>query len=213
LPYKFRVRFMTSHPKDLSFEVIDTIARHKNLPAFFHLPLQSGSNRVLGLMNRKYTSTHYLKLIDYIKDKIPDAGFSSDIIVGFPSESEKDFLQTLELVKKVRFNNLFSFIYSVREGTKAAAMDSHIDKITVDDRFNRLIELQTKIGLELAENQVGKQFEILCDTFDDEKDVYRGKTESGKLVSFKSHATNLVGKFVNVKIVQSKNSNLIGEPK
>jgi len=210
LPYKFRVRFMTSHPKDFSVKVIDAIARHKNLPPYFHLPAQSGSDRILKLMNRKYTAKHYLGLIDIIKSKIPDAGFSSDIIVGFPTETEEDFDKTLELVKKSRYHHLFSFIYSPRAGTKAAEMEGQIDKKTVDARFSKLTELQTKIGLEIAEKQVGKTVEILCDTFDKDKNTYRGKTENGKIVSFTS-ANNLVGEFVTLKVTKSKNSNLIGE--
>jgi len=210
LPYKFRVRFMTSHPKDLSDDVIKTIAEHPNLPDYFHLPVQSGSDHVLKLMNRKYTAEHYLNRVETIRKYMPDAGFSSDIMVGFPGESEQDFEDTLTLIEKVKYHNLFMFIYSPRKGTKAAEMDGQIEKSVVDPRFKRLLDLQAKIGNQLAEAVVGKEVEVLCDTYDEKTDTYRGKTTNGKIVSFKSD-TNLYGQFVLLKITSSKNSNLLGE--
>jgi len=210
LPFKFRLRFMTSHPKDLSSEVIAVIKKYDNLGEFFHLPVQSGSDKVLELMNRKYDRAHYLKLILDIKSAMPNAGFSSDVMVGFPFETEEDFLDTLDLVEKSKFHNLFMFIYSPRDGTKAANMDGKIDKKTVDDRFKRLVALQAKISKELANESIGKTYEVLCDTYNDKDGYFRGKTNSGKIVWFKSDK-DVLGEFLNVKVKSAKNSNLYGE--
>jgi len=210
LPFKFRLKFMTSHPKDLTQEVIGTIATHDNIAQFFHLPVQAGSDRVLGLMNRKYNSKQYLSLIASIKKAMPNAGFSSDVMVGFPTETEEDFLATLSLVEKARYHNLFMFIYSPRNGTKAAEMDGQIDKKVVDNRFRRLVDLQARIANELALESVGRIYEVLVDSYNDKKGHYSGKTNSGKMVSFKSEK-NITGEFVNIKINSAKNSNLFGD--
>ena len=219
LPYKFRLRFMTSHPKDLSDEVIKTIATYDNLPDFFHLPVQSGSNRILELMNRKYTSEHYLERIETIKRFMPNAGFSSDVMVGFPHETEEDFSDTLSLIKKARFHNLFMFIFSAREGTKAADMDGKIEKTVAQDRFNRLEMLYKKINSELALEAIGRFYEVLIDEYDLIKSRLRGKTASGKIIwipldsnmSQKSDFEQWLGKFVEIKVTSAKNSNLSGE--
>ncbi|MCL2796666.1 MAG: tRNA (N6-isopentenyl adenosine(37)-C2)-methylthiotransferase MiaB [Firmicutes bacterium] len=207
---KYRVRFTTSHPKDFSDEVIRVISDSPNVPEFIHLPAQSGSDRILKAMNRKYTAADYLGRIDAIKKLMPDAGISGDIMVGFPGETEEDFLDTLRLVESVRYINLFTFIYSKRRGTVAASMDNQIDRITALGRFQRLVNLQTSIGLELAAAAVGKTLEVLCDAYTAKTRLSRGKTASGKIIWFKSD-TELTGQFVNVNVTHVKNSNLYGE--
>jgi len=223
LPHKFRLRFMTSHPKDLSDEVISVIAKHDNIPEFFHLPVQSGSSRVLELMNRKYTKEHYLATIEKIKKAIPSAGFSSDVMVGFPCETEEDFLDTLDLIEKVKFHNLFMFVFSPRDGTKASEMDGQIEKNVSQDRFNRLEALQKKIALELAKENIGKTYEVLVDEYDEIKSRLRGKTASGKIIWIplkpenedkklqKSDLEKHLGEFIKVKVTSTRNTNLYGE--
>ena len=207
---KYRVRFMTSHPKDLTDDVIRVIAAHPNIPKFIHLPAQSGSDRILGLMNRKYTSADYLNRIETIKKHMPDAGLSGDIMVGFPAETEDDFLDTMRLVKAVRYVNLFTFIYSKRRGTAAALMDGQIDRPTVNERFRRLCGLQAGIGLELAALSVKNTYEILCDRYTKKTRLARGRTSGGKIIWFYSD-TDLTGKFAFVTVTEVKNSNLYGE--
>lgn len=208
IPTKFRLRFMTSHPKDLSEEVIKLIAETPNFCNNIHLPVQAGSNAVLKAMNRRYDRDRYFYLIDLIKKYMPDCGITSDIMVGFPGETEEDFLDTLDLVKKVRYHNAFTFIYSPRTGTVAAKMEQ-IPYPIKSDRIKRLIELQNKITLEISETYVGKTKEVLVE--DAPKEGYLcGRTDCGRLVNFKGEK-ELVGKFVQVKIEKNKASALIGE--
>lgn len=204
---KYKIRFMTSHPKDLSEEVVKTIAEYDNLAKYIHLPIQAGSDRVLELMNRKYTQRQYLDKIDMIRKYIPDCGITSDIMVGFPTETEEDFLETVKVVEQVRYNNLFTFIYSRRSGTPAADMEQ-IPRAVKKDRIKRLIDLQFKIGCEDSANLVGKEYEVLCDDYKD--GCGKGKTSSDMAVSFMSDEF-AKGTFVNVKITGSKNNQLRGE--
>lgn len=207
---KFRLRFMTSHPKDFDGEVIDVIRSSKNICNNVHLPVQSGSNRVLKLMNRKYTREKYLDIISEIREKLPDCGITSDIMVGFPTESDEDFQDTLDLVKKVRFSNAFTFVYSPRKGTVAAGMEQ-LPAAVKKARITELVELQNSITKELSEDYLGKIEEILVEDVNVKKPGYvMGRTESGRLVNFKG-APNLVGEFVNVKIITSKSAALWGE--
>ncbi|MBQ8881799.1 MAG: tRNA (N6-isopentenyl adenosine(37)-C2)-methylthiotransferase MiaB, partial [Clostridia bacterium] len=178
---KYKIRFMTSHPKDLSEDVVKVIASSDKLADFIHLPVQAGSDRILSLMNRKYTKSDYLKQIDMIRKHIPNVGLSSDIMVGFPTETEEDFLDTVDIVKRVRYNNLFTFIYSRRSGTPADKMEQ-IPLAIKKDRIKRLIDLQFEIGNEEASACVGKTYETLCAEFHDGKCV--GKSSCEKAITF-----------------------------
>ncbi len=207
----FRIRFMSSHPKDATKELIDAIADCDKVCNHFHLPIQCGSNRVLELMNRKYTVENYLELVNYARERIPDISFTSDIIVGFPGETYDDFKQTVELVKKVKFDSMFSFIYSRRVGTKAAEME---DPIPVEEKsiwFQELLATQREIGKMKYKECVGKIFKVLVDGEGKTGDEYlTGRNEGYMIVDFKGEK-DLVGQFVNVKITKALNWALLGE--
>lgn len=205
---KFRIKFMTSHPKDLSEDVAKIMSQSDKIAKYVHLPVQSGSDRILKLMNRKYTSSEYLERIAMIRSYVPNVGISSDLMVGFPSETEDDYLQSEELIKKVRYNNLYTFIYSRRSGTVADKMPEQIDIKVKTDRIERLIKTQFDIGNEIAASLVGKTYEILCDSFDN--GICYGQSSCDKSVSFNGDESD-VGEFLKVKIVQAKNNKLIGE--
>lgn len=204
---KYKIKFMTSHPKDLSEDVVKTIASSDKLADYIHLPIQAGSDRILKLMNRKYTQKDYLDKIDMIRKYIPNAGLSSDVMVGFPTETEEDFEETADVIKRVKYNNLFTFIYSRRSGTPADKMEQ-IDIATKKRRIRKLIDLQFEIGNKEAENCVGKTYEVLCDEWKDGK--AKGKSSCEKAISFRSDE-NVYGKFVNVTITGTKNNQLKGE--
>ena len=205
---KFRVKFMTSHPKDILDDTINAIAQSDKFSHFIHMPAQAGSDRILQLMNRKYTAGEYLDKVENIRRKIPDAGLSGDIMVGFPSETEEDFLQTVDLVRRVRYNNLYTFIYSRRNGTPAAKMDGQIPLAEKKQRIRRLIDTQFIIGSELAAQSIGKTYEVLCSECKNGKLI--GETLCGKAVVFKGDPA-LVGKFVSVTVTRTENSKLYGE--
>jgi len=211
LDYDFWLTFMTSHPKDISTEVIDIIASSKHIYHYLHLPVQSGSNQVLQLMNRRYTREAYLEKILYAKNKIPDIEFSSDIIVGFPTETEEDFQDTMNLVEKVGYGQLFTFIYSKRRGTVAEKLDGQVDLQTKKDRLRRLIALQNQIGSEKAEKYIGKTVEVLVtDTHPKKLGYLLGNTFTNKNVNFAGDSS-LIGKFIKVKIESSKLTVLTGK--
>lgn len=208
---KFRVRFMTSHPKDLSDEVIDVIAKNEKICNYIHLPVQSGSNKVLFEMNRRYTREHYFELIEKIRSKIPDAGISSDIMVGFPNETQSDFEDTIDLVKRVRYSSLYCFVYSRRKGTVAYSMDGQIDRATKTSRIKELIATQNAITREISETYYGKIYEILIEDVNDKYvDTYCGRTDCGRLVNVKSKE-NIIGQFLNVRIKGSQSATLWGD--
>lgn len=207
----FRLKFMTSHPKDIKDEVIDTIADNVKISHMIHLPIQSGSNKILADMNRKYTREYYLDRIDYIRHKIPDAGLSSDIMVGFPGETDDDFEDTMSLVRQIKFNNLYMFIYSPRKNTAAAQMSNQIDEAIKKDRIKKLIELQRGIMREIARNSVGKTYKVLFENFSD--GVLSSTTNCGKLVYVNNGNKDLVGKFGNITVTHTKSGRLIGELK
>ena len=209
--FDYRLRFMTSHPKDLSSEVIDVIASSKHISHYIHLPFQSGSNKILSLMNRRYTKEKYLATIDEIRSKIPDVQFSSDIIVGFPGETEEDFEETLDVVRKVGFEQLFMFIYSKRKGTVAESMDGHIDIKVKKARHSRLLALEKEISSKISESFVGKTMRVLVEEESPKKDgVLIGSIDQGKAVSFEGNK-DLIGSFVNVKVTNAKLTSLFGE--
>ncbi|HOK81471.1 MAG: tRNA (N6-isopentenyl adenosine(37)-C2)-methylthiotransferase MiaB [Clostridiales bacterium] len=205
---KFRLRFMTSHPKDFSDEIIDIIASTPNFCDNIHLPVQAGSNNVLAAMNRKYTRERYLEIIDKIRSRMPGCGITTDIMVGFPGETEDDFEDTLDLVRRVRFSNAFTFIYSPRKGTAAARMEQ-LPYAVKKDRITRLIALQNQITKELSEEYIGGTYEILVEDSPRQNQLC-GRTESGRLVTFDGPA-DMVGQFVNVKVTKAKASALKGE--
>ena len=206
---EFRIRFMTSHPKDMLNEVIDVIASSSKICNNIHLPIQSASNSVLSRMNRKYTREKYLSIIDYIRKKMPDCGITTDIMVGFPGESEEDFQDTLNLVKQVRFQGAFTFVYSIRKGTKAAEMEQVPEEIK-KDRIIKLVDLQNSIVKEESEKQIGKTFSVLCEDVYPKKEGYCcGRTDSGRLVNFECPIER-IGTFCKVKITSVKASALIG---
>ena len=207
---KFRIRFMTSHPKDLTEDVVKAIRDNDKICNNIHLPIQAGSNSVLKNMNRRYTREHYLGLIDMIRRYLPDCGITTDIMVGFPYETEEDFLDTMDIVEKVRFSTAFTFIYSVRKGTKAAEMPQIPYEIK-QNRIKRLIARQNEITEEISKDYVGNVYEILVEGMHEKKTGYVvGRTESGRLVSAKGDAS-MIGEFKNVKITAVKNAQLLGE--
>ena len=208
LPFKYRLRFMTSHPKDFSEKVVLVMKKHKNICSYIHLPVQAGSSKVLELMNRKYTAEKYYEQIDMIRKHIPDVGITSDIMVGFPNESEEDFLKTLELAEKIRFDSAFTFVYSLRKGTKAEKMDGHISDEIKSQRIERLIAVQNRISKEISLSYVGKIVEILCE--DKKGTRYCGRTDNGKLVVFHSEKEDLLGQMIKIKITDSTISQLKG---
>lgn len=207
---KFRIRFMTSHPKDLTEDVVKAIRDNDKICNNIHLPIQAGSNSVLKNMNRRYTREHYLGLIDMIRRYLPDCGITTDIMVGFPYETEEDFLDTIDIVEKVRFSTAFTFIYSVRKGTKAAEMPQIPYEIK-QNRIKRLIARQNEITEEISKDYVGNVYEILVEGMQEKKNGYVvGRTESGRLVSAKGDES-MIGEFKNVKITAVKNAQLLGE--
>lgn len=207
---KFRIRFMTSHPKDLTEDVVKAIRDNDKICNNIHLPIQAGSNSVLKNMNRRYTREHYLGLIEMIRRYLPDCGITTDIMVGFPYETEEDFLDTMDIVEKVRFSTAFTFIYSVRKGTKAAEMPQIPYEIK-QNRIKRLIARQNEITEEISKDYVGNVYEILAEGMQEKKNGYVvGRTESGRLVSAKGDES-MIGEFKNVKITAVKNAQLLGE--
>ncbi|MDR2817320.1 MAG: tRNA (N6-isopentenyl adenosine(37)-C2)-methylthiotransferase MiaB [Oscillospiraceae bacterium] len=212
LPGRFRVRFLTSHPKDCSKELIDTIAGSEKICKQIHLPVQSGSDDVLRLMNRGYTREQYLDLVRYLKEKIPGVSLGSDIIVGFPGEGEREFLQTLSLVKEIKFNLLFTFVYSPRKGTRAADMPDATPKEEKKAWLGRLLKEQELISDEQNAKQCGKVKVVLPERFTETagKSVLLGKCGNGFLVEFEGER-GLIGEFVEVKIVGATRRSLVGE--
>ena len=207
---KFRLRFMTNHPKDLKEDLIKAIANSDKTCKSIHLPVQAGANNILKLMNRKYTREDYLAKVKLLRDYIPDISITTDIMVGFPNETEDDFLDTINLVKEVNYAGAFTFIYSKREGTPAAKMDCQIDEEVSKRRIMELIELQNSINREQSKVYLNKTIEILCEGYDDKKEMYLGRDTYGRMAYFKSEK-DIVGEFVNVKISKTGGISLIGE--
>jgi len=206
-----RIRFMTSHPKDLSEPVIDAIAAGEKLCEHIHLPFQAGSNKVLKAMNRGYTKEGYLALVERIRAKIPNASLTTDIIVGFPGETDEDFEDTIDLVRKVRFDSAFTFLYSIRKGTPAADMLEQVDDKVKHERFNRLVNEINKISGEINAGYVGKEVEVLVeDVSKTNTEKLMGRTRQNKLVNFAGDKS-LIGKIVKIKIIDAKTFSLNGE--
>lgn len=206
-----RVRFMTSHPKDLSDELIEAMGDLPSVCEHFHLPVQSGSDAVLKRMNRKYTRAHYLELVRKLREKVPDIAISTDIIVGFPGETDEDFEETLSLVKEVRFDSGFTFLYSSRPGTPAEKMPDQIPNEVKKERFQRLVDAMYEIYLEKNQEKIGKVVEVLVDTVSkNQGDVLTGRTRTHHLVHFRGDAS-LIGTLQQVKITSVTSFTLEGE--
>ena len=195
----FRIRFMTSHPKDCTVELLDTIRDCEKVSRHLHLPFQSGSSRILKLMNRYYDREAYLSLIKEAKERIPDVSLTSDIIVGFPGETYEDFKETLSLVEEVKFSSLFTFIYSPREGTPAARMADPVTREEKGKWFDELLRLQERIAAENVKNYIGKTYRVLCDGYGSNEGFVTGHTSGTAVIEFEGDE-GLLGKFVNVKV-------------
>lgn len=207
---KFRLRFMTNHPKDLSEELVKAIAESDKTCLSFHLPVQAGSDRILKLMNRRYTAEDYLKKVEMLRKYLPDVAITTDVMVGFPTETEEDFDCTYDLMKKVGFAGAFTFVYSPREGTPAARMDGQIDEETSKKRIMKLIELQNAENRRQSKEYLGKTIEILCEGYDKKKKKYLGRDERGRMAYFNGDES-VLGNFVNVKITATGGMSLLGE--
>jgi len=205
-----RIRFMTSHPKDLSDELIHAIRDCDKVCEHVHLPFQAGSNKILKNMNRKYTKEQYLDLVSKIKSEIPNISLTTDIIVGFPGETEEDFEETLDLVKKVGFDSAYTFLYSIREGTPAAKMDNQVPDDVKHERFKRLLDVLHPINYKNNLNLMDSIQEVLVEeTSKTDDDVLSGRTRTNKLVHFRGDK-KLIGELVNVKIDVTKTWTLEG---
>ncbi|MBQ9887529.1 MAG: tRNA (N6-isopentenyl adenosine(37)-C2)-methylthiotransferase MiaB [Lachnospiraceae bacterium] len=204
-----RIRFMTSHPKDLSDELIEVMKNSKKICRHLHLPLQSGSSRILKAMNRRYDKEKYLALARKIKSEIPDISLTTDIIVGFPGETEEDFLETMDVVEKVRYDSAFTFIYSKRTGTPAAAMEQ-VPEEDVKDRFNRLLDRVQKISAEVCTKDTGKVMSALVEGVDShDSSMVTGRLSNNIMVHFKGDAS-LIGEIVDVRLDEAKGFYYIG---
>ena len=193
----FRLRFMTSHPKDASFKLFDTIAKYPKICKQFHLPFQSGNDRVLKEMNRRYTAEQYLRLVDYGRSLMPDLVLTSDVIVGFPGETDEEFEDTVRLIERVRYDALFTFIFSPRGGTPAAKMPDPFTKADKNRRFDRLCAVQNRISEEKHREYVGKTLRVLIDGRDGE--LLTARTDGGRLVRLPGD-DSLIGQFADVTI-------------
>lgn len=207
-----RIRFMTSHPKDLSDKLIYAMRDCDKVCRQLHLPFQAGSDKILKQMNRHYTKAEYLEKIDKVKREIPGIALTTDVIVGFPTETNEDFRETLDVLRYVRFDSIFSFIYSRREGTPAAQLDFVLSDEQIHRNFNELLELQSSICKEKNLEYVGRTETILVDgESKTSKEHMMGRTDSGKIVNFKG-SPDMKGKYIDVKITNAKQWSLEGEP-
>ena len=206
-----RIRFMTSHPKDLSDELIEVMGRSEKICRHLHLPLQSGSSRILKKMNRRYTKEQYLDLVDRIRAAVPDISLTTDIIVGFPGETEKDFLETLDVVRRVRYDSAFTFIYSKRTGTPAAAMEEQVPQDVVKDRFDRLLREVQDISAQVCAVHEGTVQEVLAESVNDhDPSLLTGRMSNNLLVHFPGDPS-LIGRLVKVRLVTCRGFYYLGE--
>ena len=210
IPGDFLIRFMTSHPRDAGKKLFDTMAASPKIAKQLHLPFQSGSSRVLKAMNRHYDREKYLELVRYAKSVMPELVLTSDVIVGFPGETEEEFEETLSLIREVRYDALFTFIFSPRAGTPAAQMEDPTPKEEKNRRFDKLCELQNQISEEIHKAYVGKTLRCLADSFEDGN--LTARTEGGRLVRLAGD-TALVGSFIPVTITGSTTWSLTGTRK
>ena len=206
-----RVRFTTSHPWDFTDEMVEVIAKYPNVMPHVHLPVQSGSSKVLKLMGRRYTRESYLELFDKIKNTVPGVAISTDIIVGFPGETEEDFLETLSLVEYCKYDNAFTFIFSTRKGTPAEKLKDDTPLKEKEDRLQRLNEVVNKYFLENNKKLEGETLKVLVEGISSKKGMYYGYSETNKLINFSSDKDLEIGSIVPVKITASKTWSLDGE--
>ena len=208
-----RIRFMTSHPKDLSDELIEVMRDSKKICRHLHLPLQSGSSRLLKVMNRHYDKEHYLSLVEKLRAAVPDIALTTDIIVGFPGETEEDFAETLDVVRKVRFDSAFTFIYSKRTGTPAAAMEEQVPEDVVKERFDRLLAEVQQCATERADMLTGQTLPVLIEQVNEQDDaLVTGRLSNNSVVHLPG-TTEWIGKIVDVELVQCKGFYYIGKRK
>ncbi len=209
---EYLVRFMTSHPKDVSDELIEVMRTHEHVARHFHLPVQSGNDRILSKMNRKYTRETYLRVVEKLRAAMPDITLTTDIIVGFPGETEEEFEDTLSLVREVGYDSIFAFIYSPRKGTPAADMDDPISYEEKTERFGRLMQLHHENMVKINEGYIGKTLRVLCETPNGSTSgEYFGRSSGNKLIRFTAPSgTDLYGRFVDVKITQAGDVQLSG---
>ena len=207
---KFRLRFMTSHPKDFSEELARAMASDKKICRSLHLPVQSGSDRILSAMNRKYTAADYLRKIDILKKYIPDCAVTTDLIVGFPGETDEDFRATLNLVREVGFSSAFTFVYSRREGTVAAKMPGQIPEEVSKERIMELVALVNSLTREQSAKYVGRTCEILCEGYDEKRGLFLGRDEYGRMGYFACDK-NVIGEFVTLAVKEANGVSLMGE--
>ena len=207
---KFRLRFMTSNPKDFGEDLVRAIADHRQLCRLVHLPVQAGSDRILRLMNRKYTAREYLQKVEMLRRILPDCRLSTDIMVGFPTETEEDFRATLDLVRAADFSTAFTFVYSRRSGTAAAQMEGQIPEEVQKERIMRLVELVNAQTREQSLAYRGKTVEILCEDRDEKKGLYLGRDEFGRMGYFASER-DCIGEFVRMRVTDSSGISLMGE--
>lgn len=206
-----RIRFMTSHPKDMSDELILAMKECDKVCKNLHLPFQSGSTEILKKMNRHYTKEGYLELVRKVREAMPEITLSTDIIVGFPGETEEDFQETLDVIRKARYCTAFTFIYSKRTGTPAAKMENQVPEDVVKDRFDRMLQVLNPIVHEVTEEQVGKVLPVLVEEVSKhDENILTGRTEQNTLVHF-SGSKDLIGQMVPVKIIENKTFYVIGE--
>lgn len=205
----YRIRFMTSHPKDASKELFDVMAQSKHIPHHIHLPFQSGNDRVLREMNRRYDREKYLSLIDYARKVMPDISFTSDVIVGFPGETYDEFQDTLSLIRQVGFTNLFTFIYSPRKGTKAAEMEDPVSHEEKTKWMAELLKAQESVAVARCEKMIGKTERVLVESRDEKTGLLSGRTASSLIVLFPGEE-ELVGEFAYVKVTESHGWTLLG---
>ena len=206
-----RVRFMTSHPWDFTDSMVEVIGRYDNIMPSVHLPVQSGSSKILKLMGRRYTRESYLELFKKIKDTVPNVSISTDIIVGFPGESEEDFLETLSLAEECKYDNAFTFIFSKREGTPACLLKDEVSEEDKEERLQRLNKVVNKYFLENNKKLLERVVPVLVEGNSEKKDMYYGYTDTNKLINFTADREVEVGEIVNVKVTQAKTWSLDGE--
>lgn len=206
-----RIRFMTSHPKDLSDSLIEFMGRSKKVCHHIHLPLQSGSSRLLKIMNRHYTKEEYLDLIEKIRKAVPDIAITTDIITGFPGETEEDFKETLDVIEKAGYDNAFTFIYSKRTGTPAASMEGQVPEDVVKERFDRLLNKVKAVSVKKSAQYVGKTVYVLAEEKNNQEEGFiTGRTEQNYIVHFKGNE-ELIGKIIPVRLCESKGFYYYGE--
>jgi tRNA-2-methylthio-N6-dimethylallyladenosine synthase len=207
----FIIHLMTSHPKDASDEMIKAIKTNKHSANCFHLPLQSGSDRILKKMNRHYDIERYMSIIDKLKENNEDIVLTTDIIVGFPGETDEDFEKTIEIMKKVKYDSIFSFIYSRRKGTPAYDMENQIPEEIQHTRYDRLCQVQNEIAYEKNQKYIDKEVTVLVDgKSKNNESVYTSRTEGGKIVHFQCE-NDYTGKFIKLKITKADTFALYGE--